>query len=78
MLSTIGQQPAAFRSGAIVLYTFILFAGASLGDPAANALADAPLMTNMTVLFVVYAVAAMIVGSYRWSPAWGDAQEESG
>lgn len=69
MLSYIGQQPAAFRAGAILLYTFILFAGASLGNPAANALADTPLMTNMTLLFAVYAAAALVVASYRRWPA---------
>lgn len=69
VLSFMGEQPPEHRQRAIVLYTIVLFAGASLGAPVVDAMDGQPLSVKMWLLAVVYLLASASVGSYRWWPA---------
>ncbi len=69
VLSFMGEQPPEHRQRAIVFYTIVLFAGASLGAPVVDAMDVQPLSIKMGALAAVYVLATAVVASHRWWPA---------
>ncbi|MDN3516577.1 MFS transporter [Aquisalimonas lutea] len=69
VLSFLGEQSPAHRQRGIVFYTFVLFAGASLGTPLVGATSGQPLGGKMLLLGGVYLLAAGAAGSYRYWPS---------
>ncbi|WP_328717203.1 MFS transporter [Halomonas elongata] len=68
-LHFLGEQPALYRQRAIMLYTFILFCGASLGAPLSQASMAWGQERALAWMSVVYIIAALLLASYRRWPA---------
>ncbi|MDR5884792.1 MFS transporter [Vreelandella janggokensis] len=68
-LHFLGEQPMAYRQRAITLYTFILFCGASLGAPLAQASITWGKGIALPCMAGIYIISALLLASYRHWPA---------
>lgn len=68
-LHFLGEQPMVYRQRAITLYTFILFCGASLGAPLAQASITWGKGIALSCMAGIYIIAALLLASYRHWPA---------